>query len=145
MSVPWGKVPIVTSNLIAGAADVYGHTDGEIMKTTAISIILCCRCRAIPIWWRDRRSTSRPIPLPCKGDRRHGDYDLKSGIGGHCERKGIHAQRVERVRTPSFHSTALVHTVAYACLNDWDGLILYNHHTSEHWDDQPADEDLECL
>ena len=41
-----------------------------------------------------------------------------------------------------FHSTAFVHTVAYACLNDWDGLILYNHHTSENWDDQPADEYL---
>ena len=41
-----------------------------------------------------------------------------------------------------FHSTAFVQTVAYACLNDWDGLILYNHHTSEKWDDQPADEIL---
>lgn len=41
-----------------------------------------------------------------------------------------------------FHSTAFVHTIAYACLNDWDGLILYNHHTSENWDDQPADEIL---
>lgn len=41
-----------------------------------------------------------------------------------------------------FHSTAFVHTIAYACLNDWDGLILYNHHTSENWDDQPADEVL---
>lgn len=39
-----------------------------------------------------------------------------------------------------FHSTAYVHTVAYACLNDWDGLILYNYHTSEKADDQPDDE-----
>lgn len=38
-----------------------------------------------------------------------------------------------------FHSTALVQTAAYACLNDWDGLILYNHHTSEKADDQPGD------
>lgn len=30
--------------------------------------------------------------------------------------------------------------MAYACLNDWDGLILYNYQTSEKWDDQPADE-----
>ena len=29
-----------------------------------------------------------------------------------------------------FHSTAFIHTAVYACLNDWDGLILYNHHTS---------------
>jgi hypothetical protein len=41
-----------------------------------------------------------------------------------------------------FHSTAFLHTITYACLNDWDGLILYNHHTSEKWDDQPADEIL---
>ncbi len=33
-------------------------------------------------------------------------------------------------------------TVACACLNDWDGLILYNYQTSEKWDDQPADEIL---
>lgn len=26
------RVPIVTSNLIAGAADVYSHTDGDIME-----------------------------------------------------------------------------------------------------------------
>ena len=38
-----------------------------------------------------------------------------------------------------FHSTAFVHTVAYACLNDWDGLILYNYNTSEHPEDEPAD------
>ncbi|MFQ7767731.1 MAG: hypothetical protein ACLRIL_05275 [Fusicatenibacter saccharivorans] len=41
-----------------------------------------------------------------------------------------------------FHSTAAVQTVACACLNDWDGLILYNYQTSEKWDDQPADEIL---
>lgn len=39
-----------------------------------------------------------------------------------------------------FNSTAFASTVAYACLNDWDGLILYAHHTSENWDDQPDDE-----
>lgn len=41
-----------------------------------------------------------------------------------------------------FHSTAFVQMAAYACLNDWDGLILYAHHTSEKWDDQPAGEIL---
>ena len=29
------KVPIVTSNLIAGAADVYGHTDGDLMENNS--------------------------------------------------------------------------------------------------------------
>lgn len=40
------------------------------------------------------------------------------------------------------HSTSFAQMAAYACLNDWDGLILYNHHTSQRWDDQPADEIL---
>jgi hypothetical protein len=39
-----------------------------------------------------------------------------------------------------FHSTAFVSTAAYACLNDWDGLIVYCYHTSESWNDQPPDE-----
>ena len=29
------KVPIVTSNLVAGAADVYGHTDGDFMENNS--------------------------------------------------------------------------------------------------------------
>lgn len=40
-----------------------------------------------------------------------------------------------------FHSTAFMHTVAYACLNDWDGLILYNYQTSEK-ENEPEDEIL---
>ncbi|MEK4432727.1 hypothetical protein MHB54_26565 [Paenibacillus sp. FSL M7-0802] len=39
-----------------------------------------------------------------------------------------------------FHSTAFISMAAYACLNDWDGLIVYCYHTSESWNDQPADE-----
>ena len=33
------KVPIVTSNLIAGAADVYGHTDGDFMENTHLCMM----------------------------------------------------------------------------------------------------------
>ena len=40
-----------------------------------------------------------------------------------------------------FHSTSFMHTVAYACLNDWDGLILYNYQTSEK-ENEPEDEIL---
>lgn len=38
-----------------------------------------------------------------------------------------------------FHSTAFPMTTAYACLQDWDGLILYTYHTSDRDDDQPGD------
>ncbi|WCM63775.1 hypothetical protein [Paenibacillus polymyxa] len=39
-----------------------------------------------------------------------------------------------------FHSTAFISMAAYACLNEWDGLIVYCYHTSESWNGQPADE-----
>ena len=32
--------------------------------------------------------------------------------------------------------------MAYACLNDWDGLILYNYNTSDKPDEERADEVL---
>lgn len=31
-----------------------------------------------------------------------------------------------------FHSPAYLMTTAYACLNDWDGLIIYCYHTDDH-------------
>lgn len=37
------KVPVVTSNLIAGAADVYGHTDGDLMENNSYFTILSFR------------------------------------------------------------------------------------------------------
>ncbi|MDE5908998.1 MAG: hypothetical protein K2H52_09720 [Lachnospiraceae bacterium] len=137
------KVPIVTSNLVAGAADVYGHTDGGLMENNSYF--------------------NHPL-LPAKGNT----Y-LVNGLTEYVAvnplimQKGVGSTATSLLSLASvaivggkpfmlsewneygehpFHSTAFLHTVAYACLNDWDGLILYNHHTSEKWDDQPADEIL---
>ena len=43
----------MTSNLIAGAADVYGHTDGDLMENNSYFNHPLLRCREIPTWSPD--------------------------------------------------------------------------------------------
>ena len=134
------KVPIVTSNLIAGAADVYGHTDGDLMENNCYF--------------------NHPL-LPVQGNTYLAAGPLEYvSVNPLTMQRGVGSMSTSLLSLASvaivrgkpfmlsewneyglhpFHSTALVQTAAYACLNDWDGLILYNHHTSERPDDQPGD------
>lgn len=137
------KVPVVTSNLIAGAADVYGHSDGDLMENNSYF-----NHPLLPI-----QNNTYIVPGPAEYVSVN-PLVMQKGIGAMAttllslasvaivEGKPFMLSEWNEYGEHPFHSTALVHTVAYACLNDWDGLILYNHHTSEHWDDQPADEIL---
>lgn len=137
------KVPVVTSNLLGGAADVYGHTDGDIMENNSYF-----NHPFIPVQ-NDTYMVAGPIEYVSVNP-----LVMQKGIGALAttllslasvaivEGKPFMLSEWNEYGVHPFHSTALVHTVAYACLNDWDGLILYNHHTSENWDDQPADEIL---
>lgn len=135
------KVPIVASNLVAGAADVYGHTVGDMMENNTYF--------------------NHPM-FPLQGDTylvagpteyvSVNPLTMQRGIGSMATSllslasvaivsgKPFMISEWNEYGVHPFHSTAFVHTVAYACLNDWDGLILYNYHTSEKPDDQPADE-----
>lgn len=135
------KVPVVASNLVAGAADVYGHTVGDMMENNAYF--------------------NHPM-FPLQGDTylvagpteyvSVNPLTMQEHIGSMATSLLSFASLAIVAGKPfmisewneyglhPFHSTAFVHTVAYACLNDWDGLILYNYHTSEKPDDQPADE-----
>ena len=135
------KVPIVTSNLVAGAADAYGHAGGDVIENNCYF--------------------NHPI-LPvqnetylCAGPAEYvstNPLTMQMGIGAMAtsllslasvaivQGKPFMLSEWNEYGEHPFHSTAFMHTVAYACLNDWDGLILYNFHTSENPDDQPADE-----
>ena len=136
------KVPIVTSNLIAGAADVYGHTDGDLMENNSYF--------NHPLLLPDMNNTymvNGPVEYvstnPLTWQRGVGSMAttlLSLASVAIVKGKPFMLSEWNEYGEHMFHSTALVQTVAYACLNDWDGLILYNHHTSENWDDQPADE-----
>lgn len=137
------RVPIVTSNLIAGAADVYGHTDGDLMENNCYfnHPLLPVQGNTYLVAGPAEYVSVNPLTMQ-KGVGAMSTTLLNLAsvaiVGG----KPFMLSEWNEYGEHPFHSTAFLQTVAYACLNDWDGLILYNHHTSEKWDDQPADEIL---
>lgn len=135
------KVPINTSNLVAGAADVYGHSDADVMENNTYFN------HPIPPFTNDT--------ICCVGPTEYVSVNpltVQRGVGAMATTllslasvaiihgKAFMISEWNDYGLHPFHSTSFVHTIAYACLNDWDGLMLYNHHTSDHWDDQRADE-----
>lgn len=136
------KVPIVCSNLLAGAADVYGHTDGDLMENNSYF-----NHPILPLPAPDTYMVAGPAEYVSANP-----LLMQQGVGAMATTllslasvavvagKPFMLSEWNEYGEHPFHSTAYLQTIAYACLNDWDGLILYNHHTSEHWDDQPADE-----
>lgn len=134
------RVPIASSNLLGGAADVYGHIDGDIMENNAYF-----NHPLIP-WHGSTFTVAGPSEYVSVNP-----LTLQTGIGSAATTIISLASEAAVSGKPfmitewneyglhPFHSTAFVQTVAYACLNDWDGLIIYNYQTSENWDDQPAD------
>ena len=137
------KVPIVTSNLIAGAADVYGHTDGDLMENNCYfnHPLLPVQGNTYLVAGPVEYVSVNPLIMQ-KGIGAMATTLLNLASVAIVEGKPFMLSEWNEYGEHPSHSTAFLQTVAYACLNDWDGLILYNHHTSEKWDDQPADEIL---
>ena len=135
------KAPIVASNLMAGAADVYGHTDGDLMENNAYfnHPILPVQNDTYMVYGPTEYVSTNPLTMQ-QGVGAMGTTLLSLASVAIVEGKPFMLSEWNEYGLHPFHSTAFVHTVAYACLNDWDGLILYNYHTSERADDQPADE-----
>jgi len=135
------RVPIAASNLLGGAADVYGHTDGDMMENNSYFN------HPLMPWQGTTFSVAGPTEYVSTNP-----LTLQTGIGAMAtvipalaseavvDGKPFMLTEWNEYGLHPFHSTAFVHTIAYACLNDWDGLILYNYHTSENWNDQPGDE-----
>lgn len=137
------KVPIVTSNLLGGAADVYGHIDGDLMENNSYfnHPILPVQDNNYIVGGLQEYVSMDPLTMQRGfGAARTSLISLASVAA--VEGKPFVLSEWNEYGEHPFHSTVFVQTAAYACLNDWDGLILYCHHTSEHWDDQPADEIL---
>ena len=136
------KVPIVCSNLVTGAADVYGHSDGDLMENNSYF-----NHPILPLSAPDTYLVAGPAEYVSTNP-----LTMQRGIGSMAtsllslasvavvDGKPFMLSEWNEYGLHPFHSTAVLQTVAYACLNDWDGLILYNHHTSEKADDQASDE-----
>lgn len=137
------KVPVVTSNLIAGAADVYGHTDGDLMENNSYfnHPLLPVENNTYLVAGPMEYVSTNPLTMQT-GAGSAATTLLSLGSLAIVKGKPFMLSEWNEYGEHPFHSTAFVQMAAYACLNDWDGLILYNHHTSENWDDQPADEIL---
>ena len=137
------KVPIVTSNLLTGAADIYGHMDGDIIENNSYfnHPLLPVQNNTYHVLGPREYVSVNPLTMQ-KGGNPTATTLLSLASMAALEGKPFMLSEWNEYGLHPFHSTSLVHTVAYACLNDWDGLILYNHHTSEHWDDQPEDKIL---
>lgn len=145
------KAPIATSNLFGGPADVVSHMDGDVMENNAyfnhpIFPIMDNNYKAV---LREYVSTD-PLTLQ-KGEHiersaypMHVYFVRTTFLMQACtsvlEDKPFVMSEWNEYGLYPFHSTSFVSTAAYACLNDWDGLILYCHHTSERYDNQPDDE-----
>lgn len=136
------RVPIATSNLLGGAADVYGHIDGDVMENNSYfnHPLLPYQDNTYVVGGLQDYVAMNPLTMQTESPLRTSLLSLASTavVAG----KPFVMSEWNEYGAAPFHATAAVHTVAYACLNDWDGLILYCHHTSERWDDQPADEIL---
>ena len=137
------KVPIVASNLLGGAADVYGHSDGDIMENNTYfnHPLLPFSNNSYMVAGPSEYVSANPLTLQT-GIGAMATTLVGLGATAVIEGKPFIISEWNEYGLHPFHSTAFMHTVAYACLNDWDGLILYNHHTSEKPDDQPDDEIL---
>lgn len=135
------KVPVVASNLLGGAADVYGHIDGDLMENNSYfnHPLLPVHDNTYLVAGPMEYVSTNPLTIQ-KGMGSMATTLISLSATAVVKGKPFIVSEWNEYGEHPFHSTAYVHTVAYACLNDWDGLILYNHHTSEKWDDQPADE-----
>ena len=135
------KVPIVASNLMAGAADVYGHTDGDLMENNCYfnHPILPVQNDTYMVYGPVEYVSANPLTVQ-QGIGALGTTLLSLAAVAAVQGKPFVISEWNEYGLHPFHSTAFVQMIAYACLNDWDGLILYNYHTSEKPDAEPADE-----
>ena len=134
------KVPIVASNLMAGAADVYGHIDGDLIENNTYfnHPLLPVQNDTYMVYGPAEYVSTNPLTVQ-RGIGSMGTTLLSLASVAIVQGKPFMLTEWNEYGLHPFHSTAFVHTVAYACLNDWDGLILYNYNTSEHPEDEPAD------
>lgn len=137
------RVPIAASNLVAGAADVYGHSDADVMENNIYfnHPLIPWHGTTFTVAGPNEYVGINPLTLQT-GVGSMATTLLSFGSEAVVDKKPFMITEWNEYGLHPFHSTSFVHTIAYACLNDWDGLILYNYQTSENWDDQPADEIL---
>ncbi|MDR6721636.1 hypothetical protein J2W91_000084 [Paenibacillus amylolyticus] len=134
------KVPVNTSNLLNGTADVYSHIDGDIMENNTYfnHPMPPFHQETLVVPGMREYVTSNPLTVHKDGIYMRTEM-LQMATTAVVAGKPFILSEWNEYGVNPFHSTAFISMAAYACLNDWDGLMVYCYHTSESWNDQPDD------
>lgn len=134
------RIPIAPANLLRGAADVYSCICGDVIENNAYfnhpTVGYSPDYTFVPNMAENVSNDPRTHSYP---DMCHRTNILSQVSPAFVEGKPFVMTEWNEYGAYPFHSTAFPMTVAYACLQDWDGLMLYGYHTSDRDDDQPGD------
>ncbi len=134
------RVPIAPENLLRGIADVYSCIRGDLIENNAYfnhpTVGWSDKYTLVPNMAENVSNDPRVHSYP---DMSHRTNIISQVSPSFVEDKPFVMTEWNEYGAYPFHSTAFPMTVAYACLQDWDGLILYCYHTSDRDDDQEGD------
>lgn len=141
------KAPIATGCLLAGAADIYSHLSAEVMENNAyfnhpLGSNLDFEGILVPDL-RDYVSTD-PMTQTFPEMEHRSNITVQASIAA-VEKRPMILSEWNEYGLQLFHSPAYLMTTAYACLNDWDGLIIYCYHTDDHLRPEAADKILDVM
>jgi len=154
------KVPIATSCLLVGAADIYSHADGDFMENNTYfnhpaPRITKAMMEAFMRGEKPKRGDKRPIFVPYMREYVVSDprtttdpgFDIRSNLttqasGALIDGKPFVLSEWNEYGENPFHASAFIMTAAYGCLNDWDGLIVYCYHTNDELDVYQKDDEI---
>lgn len=141
------KAPIATGCLLAGAADIYSHLDAEVMENNAyFNHPLGKDSRYEGILVPDLRDyvSTDPFTETFPEMEHRSNITVQASIAA-VEKRPMILSEWNEYGLQLFHAPAYLMTAAYACLNDWDGLIIYCYHTDDHLRPEAADQVLDLM
>lgn len=134
------RIPIAPANLLRGMADIYSCICGDVIENNAYfnhpTVGYSNDYTFVPNMAENVSNDPRTHSYP---DMCHRTNILSQVSPAFVEGKPFVLTEWNEYGAHPFHSTAFPMTTAYACLQDWDGLILYCYHTSDKDDDQRGD------
>lgn len=135
------KIPLTTSCLLAGAADIYSHADGDFMENNAYFNHPAPRHNDGKILVPNLREyvATDPRTATYPGFEPRSNLVTQASAAKLAGKPFVLSEWNEYGEYP-FHSSAFLMTTAYACLHDWDGLIIYCYSSMDGIYSQPEDE-----
>ena len=135
------KVPIATSCLLTGAADIYSHADGDVMENNAYFNHPAPRADKGAVYVQNLREyvVTDPRRQTYPAFEPRSNLTVQASCGALEGKPFLLSEWNEYGESP-FHSSSFLMTAAYACLNEWDALIVYCYHTCDDHRKQKADE-----